>query len=145
MRILLTSFCEFEDEIRAIRNAVFEEEQRVPAEIDWDGNDSKCRHALVLGDAGEPVATGRLAPDGKIGRLAVLNAWRGRGIGTRLLDALVGAARDRGLREVYLHAQTQALNFYEQANFQVRGESFHEAGIEHCYMFRSLSENEEGA
>ena len=145
MTILLTSFSESESEIRRIRNAVFEDEQHVPPGIDWDGNDSKCLHALALGDNGEAVATGRLAPDGKIGRLAVLSAQRGRGFGTSLLRALVGAAWKQGLPKVFLHAQAQALKFYEQAGFQVSGESFDEAEIEHFYMSRSLSDNEGSA
>lgn len=136
--ILLTSFSESESEIRAIRNAVFEDEQHVPPEIDWDGYDGECLHALVLGDNGEAVGTGRLAPDGKIGRLAVLRFQRGRGFGASLLRALVEAARNQGLTKVFLHAQTRALKFYQQADFQVSGEPFHEAEIEHFYMSRSL-------
>ncbi len=143
MTILLASFSDFESEIREIRNAVFEDEQNVPPEIDWDGNDGECLHAIGLGDNGEALGTGRLAPDGKIGRLAVLSAHRGRGAGTDLLRALVGAAREQGLTEVFLHAQTQALKFYEQADFRVRGEPFHEAEIEHFYMSRSLCEDGE--
>lgn len=145
MTILLTSFSESESEIRRIRNVVFEDEQHVPPEIDWDGNDSKCLHALALGDNGEAVGTGRLAPDGKIGRLAVLSAQRGRGFGTSLLRALVGAAWNQGLPKVFLHAQAQALKFYEQEGFQVSGEPFHEAEIEHRFMFRSLPGNEGSA
>ena len=141
MRILLVSFSDFESEIREIRNAVFEDEQNVPPEIDWDGNDGKCLHAIVVGDNGKFLGTGRLAPDGKIGRLAVLRDYRGRGAGTGLLRALVGAAREQGLTEVFLHAQTQALKFYQQADFEVRGESFQEAEIAHFYMSRSLCED----
>jgi len=124
-----------------IRNTVFGVEQNVPPEIDWDGKDEKCLHALVLGEKGEGVATGRLAPEGKIGRLAVLRSHRGKGAGTGMLRALVEAARGWGLRQVFLHAQKQALGFYEKEGFRVRGESFHEAEIEHCYMYRHLGDN----
>ncbi|HAT19447.1 MAG: GNAT family N-acetyltransferase [Roseibacillus sp.] len=143
MTILLTSFSEAESEICTIRNTVFGEEQNVPPEIDWDGKDGQCLHVLVLSEKGEAVATGRLAPEGKIGRLAVLRIHRGRGAGTGMLRALVEAARGQGLRQVFLHAQTQALRFYEQEGFRVRGESFHEAEIEHYYMYRHLGDNGE--
>jgi len=139
--ILLTSFSEAESEICTIRNTVFGDEQNVPPEIDWDGKDEKCLHALALGEKGEAVATGRLAPEGKIGRLAVLRSHRGKGVGTGMLRALVEAARGRGLRQVFLHAQTQALRFYEQEGFRVRGGSFCEAEIEHYYMYRYLGGN----
>jgi len=143
--ILLTSFSEAESEICTIRNTVFGEEQNVPPEVDWDGKDEKCLHALVLGEKGEVVATGRLAPEGKIGRLAVLRTHRRRGAGTGMLRALVEAARGWGLGQVFLHAQTQALGFYEQEGFRIRGESFHEAGIEHYYMYRHLGDNGDSA
>ena len=72
MTIALVEFSEAEIEIRAVRDTVFGDEQNVPQEINWDGNDEECLHVLARGKRGKVVATGRLAPDGKIGRLAVL-------------------------------------------------------------------------
>ncbi len=67
-----------------IRFAVFVEEQGVPREIELDEHDPVSIHVVAFDDQ-QPVATGRLLPDGHIGRMAVLKDWRGRGIGA--LDA----------------------------------------------------------
>ena len=63
-----------------IRFAVFVEEQGVPREIELDEHDALSVHVVAFEDQA-PVATGRLLPDGHIGRMAVLKDWRGRGIG----------------------------------------------------------------
>lgn len=124
--------------LQRIREAVFVDEQGVSAELEWDGKDAQCLHALAAIGAVEPVATGRLQPDGKIGRMAVLREWRGRGLGQAILDELVRAAADSGLTTVYLHAQTHAMPFYERAGFVAEGPEFDEAGIPHRLMRRSI-------
>ena len=143
MTIALVKFSEAEIEIRAVRNTVFGDEQNVPEEINWDGNDEECLHALARGSRGEVAATGRLAPDGKIGRLAVLRLHRRKGLGVRILRKLLEAARVRGLSKVYLHAQAQTVGFYEEEGFQVRGAPFSEAGIVHSYMVLRLQDDGE--
>src|SRR5512139_927614 len=76
-----------------IRTAVFVVEQGVPADLEMDGRDGECAHALAESAAGDPVGTGRLMPDGRIGRMAVLAAWRGKGVGAAILDALMAEAK----------------------------------------------------
>ena len=63
---------------------------------------------------------------------------RGAGIGRPLLETLLDAARQRGCREVLLHAQASAVGFYARAGFTARGPAFTEAGIAHQAMFRRL-------
>ena len=120
-----------------IRFAVFVEEQGVPREIELDEMDRDSVHALALEDE-EPVGTARLLPDGHIGRMAVLKAWRGRGIGGRLLARLIDEARRRGHRQVVLSAQVHAVEFYRAHGFREEGEEYMEAGIPHRDMKRSL-------
>jgi predicted GNAT family N-acyltransferase len=79
-----------------------------------------------------------MLPDGHVGRIAVLEAWRGKGVGTRLVESLSQAARDRGLGEIHLHSQVQAVAFYSGLGFDIRGDTFMEAGIEHVLMVRTL-------
>jgi predicted GNAT family N-acyltransferase len=124
-------------EAKRIRFAVFVEEQGVPAEIELDEIDEHCVHALAV-EGGEAVGTGRLLPDGHIGRMAVLKAWRGRGVGAALLRALIQAARERGDREVVLSAQVHALGFYRRHGFTAQGEIYEEAGIPHQAMRLAL-------
>ena len=70
-----------DEALRLIRFAVFVVEQHVPEELEWDGIDAACEHAIAEDGAGSPVGCGRLLPDGHIGRMAVLRAWRGRAKG----------------------------------------------------------------
>ena len=125
-----------------IRSAVFIDEQRIPAALEWDAADADCVHAVASNRFGAALATGRLlqhAPGvARIGRMAVLSSVRGAAIGRAILDALVDAARARGDHEVLLHAQTSAAGFYARAGFAVRGEPFDEAGIAHIEMARAL-------
>mgnify|MGYP001824568421 FL=1 len=113
-------------------------EQGIPAALEWDERDPDCRHALALLDDDRAVATGRLQPDGRIGRMAVLANWRNRGIGRAILEQLQERARRLKLPVVYLHAQEGTTGFYQKAGFIPRGETFEEAGIPHIEMYRQL-------
>ena len=117
-----------------VRCRVFVEEQGVPMDVEMDGLDPGCVHALARGPDGSPVGTGRLLPEGRIGRMAVLPAWRGRGVGREILSALESEARRRGHGRVLLHAQVAARGFYEAAGYRAVGGVFQEAGIPHVAM-----------
>ena len=120
-------------ELERIRRAVFIEEQKIPEPDEWDGEDAGSVHILVRLNR-DPVGTGRLNAAGKIGRIAVLAGQRGRGIGTLILSRLLDEARRLGIREPYLHAQVQAMPFYEKLGFERKGGEFDEAGIPHVRM-----------
>lgn len=120
--------------LKAVRRAVFVDEQGVPEAEEWDGQDGASRHFIAEDASGTPVGTARLMPSGQIGRMAVLKHLRGKGIGARLLDAAVDAASEGGYERIFLHAQTHAAGFYERAGFRASGEPFMEAGIEHRHM-----------
>jgi len=122
-----------------LRFAIFVGEQNVPPGIELDEMDEKSLHALAFDDAGKAIGTGRLLPDGRIGRMAVVKEWRRRGVGADLLDALVAEARRRGFREVKLSAQLQAAEFYRVHGFVAEGKVYEEAGILHQAMRRSLA------
>ncbi|MGH6628644.1 MAG: GNAT family N-acetyltransferase [Burkholderiales bacterium] len=123
--------------LRAVREQVFVREQAVPIELEWDEFDSLCQH-VVAEAAGQAIGTGRLLPDGHIGRMAVLESWRGRGVGSALLEALLRLARDRGIRRVRLNAQSRSMAFYRRHGFVAEGEEFIEAGIPHRSMWRDV-------
>ena len=125
-------------EAQRIRETVFVAEQGVPREIELDDWDERCEHAIAYDAGGRAVGTGRLLPDGHIGRMAVLRQSRGQGVGGRVLEALIERARERGMRCVVLNAQTHAAPFYARYGFIVAGETFMEAGIPHVAMERNL-------
>ena len=133
--VRLGSWAELAAEAAPIRFQVFVEEQRVPAEMELDEFDALSCHALALAD-GRPVGTGRLLPDGHIGRMAVQAAWRGRGVGAALLQALIAEAGRRGMAQRALSAQTHALGFYGRFGFLPEGEVYDEAGLPHQVMTR---------
>ena len=125
------------EEAQRVRFTVFVDEQRVPAELEMDEHDAVSIHALAytkIGGTPRAVGTGRLLPDGHIGRMAVLKEWRGRGVGRELLRALMQRARERGDREVVLAAQVQAMPFYAAEGFKPEGPVYVEAGIDHQDM-----------
>ncbi|MBW2424261.1 MAG: GNAT family N-acetyltransferase [Deltaproteobacteria bacterium] len=126
------------DLLSAIRREVFVVEQQVPPDEEWDGRDHESWHFVALDGSDGPIGTARLLPDGQIGRMAVLEAYRRAGVGGRLLEEAVVKARAIGLTRVYLHAQIHALPFYERAGFVVEGEEFEEAGISHRRMSMAL-------
>jgi predicted GNAT family N-acyltransferase len=137
-RVHLAKWAQDAAAIRTVRNTVFTAEQGISESLDFDGRDAQCVHVLADLENGEPVGTARMLPDGHVGRIAVHAAWRGRGVGTRLVEYLIEVAREQGLTEIYLHSQAQAAEFYACLGFETRDEPFMEAGIEHVLMVRIL-------
>jgi predicted GNAT family N-acyltransferase len=121
-----------------IRFEVFVQEQRVPAEIELDDMDAQCIHAVAF-DGRAPIGTGRLLPDGHIGRMAVLKGHRNKGVGAAMLKRLIEAAKKRGDRELALSAQVHAVPFYRAHGFVEEGSVYEEAGIPHQAMRLVLS------
>lgn len=123
--------------LRVVRRKVFIEEQYVPEDLEWDEWDAHSLHVLALDGDSHAIGTGRLLQEhdmGHIGRMAVLREWRGQGVGAAILNALIAAARERGLTEVMLNAQTHALGFYARSGFVAEGDEFPDAGIPHRRM-----------
>jgi predicted GNAT family N-acyltransferase len=135
----------------AVRKEVFVGEQGVPEDIEYDAYDAGALHVLAIREDGVPLGTGRLlyGPEaaaktggdptaGSLGRLAVTKAARGLGVGVALVRAIEDAARARGLAAVDLHAQTQAMGFYERLGYVAYGAEFLDAGIDHRAMRKAL-------
>ncbi len=141
--VSLVSWHDGEPLLRAIRETVFMHEQHVPPELEWDGLDEASRHALAVSAHGQAIGCGRIVPPNgpepaRIGRLAVLKEWRGRMVGTALLEALLDYAGSRHYPEVIVHAQVQALPFYRRFGFAEEGAEFMDAGIPHVKMRLAL-------
>ena len=120
-----------------IRFASFVEEPEGTG-FDLDDKDAQCVHAVAYDPSGKAVGTGRLLPEGQIGRLAVLKDWRRRGVGDAILEALTGEARKRGLAEVVLSAPLRAAEFYRSHGFTAEGKVYQEADVLHQAMRKSL-------
>jgi predicted GNAT family N-acyltransferase len=119
---------------QAIRFEVFVEEQKVPADMEWDEMDAQSLHAVAYDGARHALGTGRLLPDGHIGRMAVRKSARGTGAGAAILQSLMQVAQQRGDKKVQLNAQVVAEGFYQRYGFTRIGGIFVSAGIEHIHM-----------
>lgn len=138
IRIVTGDWDSVREDAQKVRTEVFVIEQNVPVELEWDEGDEVSTHAVAYDEQGEPVATGRLLPDGHIGRMAVSQSLRKQGLGKQVLLALLERARVDGHRELVLHAQTHAVPFYERQGFIVEGEEFIEADMPHRLMRLNL-------
>mgnify|MGYP001827159409 CR=1 FL=1 len=138
VHVLPVDWMTHKEALQAIRGAVFIEEQGVPKEIEWDGEDDVSHHFMAINEAGQRVGGGRLLPHGRIGRMAVLPEYRGQGIGRQIRDAAVARASELGFRRVTLHAQLAVVDFYRKAGFLPEGNEFSEAGIQHQAMALEL-------
>src|SRR5690606_34466020 len=103
VRISTVDWSEYYPDIRAIRQQVFIEEQQVPESEEWDDLDESAHHYLAFAD-GQPIATARLLPTGRLTRMAVLSPWRNRGTGSKLLNHVIDHAGELGHTEMTLHA-----------------------------------------
>jgi predicted GNAT family N-acyltransferase len=138
------------DLVHDVRRDVFVVEQEIPEDLEWDDLDATSLHLLAVGPDGTPLGTGRLihgadalkltGVEGRVllGRLAVVKAARGTGLGAELVRAIEEAGRECGAREVELHAQVQALGFYERLGYVAEGPEYPDAGIPHRTMIRVL-------
>lgn len=134
MDVVLGDWASLGECAAAIRLAVFVTEQGVPLDIELDNQDAVSVHVLAKEANGTAIATGRLLPDGHIGRMAVLPAYRGQGVGSLLLNALINEARRQGHTAVVLSAQQHACAFYEAHGFVPEGYPYVDAGIDHILM-----------
>jgi predicted GNAT family N-acyltransferase len=137
-RVELMSWEQAQPSAGPLRFAIFVGEQNVPSGIELDDLDAQCMHAVAFDVDDKPIGTGRLLPDGHIGRMAVVKEWRRRGIGGEILHALMEEARKRGHQEVVVSAQLQAAEFYRDLGFVAEGKVYPDAGILHQKMRRKL-------
>lgn len=134
LKLVIGDWASLQHDAHSVRDAVFVQEQQVPEEIESDDMDPYCLHAVVYDADGSVLGTGRLLPDGHIGRMAVHADARGRGIGGMILRALMQQAQQRGDQQVVLNAQTHAQPFYQRFGFAKASAEFEEAGIPHVEM-----------
>ncbi|MBM4245840.1 MAG: GNAT family N-acetyltransferase [Deltaproteobacteria bacterium] len=124
----------------ALRRAVFVDEQGVDPALDADGLDDGATQFLAWAN-GVPIGTARLRiADGtaKAERVAVLDDFRGRGVGLALMNAVEASARAQGHRSVLVHAQQAVVPFYERLGYTATEDAFDEAGIPHRRMRKCL-------
>ena len=127
--------------IKAIRKSVFQEEQGVDPDLEFDGKDEISDHLIAYLNM-EVVGTARIRylddKTAKIERLAVLSAVRGQGIGKKIMENALQVIANQNIPEVVIHAQEYVKNLYKKLDFVEEGEIFEEAGISHVRMRKTF-------
>lgn len=121
-----------------VRGIVFVEEQGVPYEIEHNAYDLSATHILGETD-GEPFAAGRIRALGeyaKLERVAVRKSYRGKNLGHKLTDFMISVAKEQGFKKFKVHAQAYLKDFYQKHGFEVVGDMFKDADIDHYLMIR---------
>jgi predicted GNAT family N-acyltransferase len=129
----MVTWASHQRQLRAVRTPVFIEEQAVTPEFEWDDIDATAVHLLATLDH-EPIACLRIIEYKKIGRMAVLKSYRGRGLGAALLREAVAICKKQGSKSVYLSAQTHAIEFYRKAGFKQISDEYCDVDIPHVDM-----------
>lgn len=125
-----------------VRKKVFVEEQGVPEHMELDDHDSSSTHFIVK-DQGQPIAAARLRlleeSIGKIERVCVLEAYRGKKLGLLIMQNIEAYAKELGLSKLKLNAQSYAIPFYEKLHYTITSPEFLDAGIPHRAMEKLIS------
>lgn len=120
----------------ALRKEVFVWEQKVPETVERDSYDLTATHYVAIAE-GNVIGTLRLIEQPehiKIGRVAVHQAWRGKGVARQLVEKAMADTRALGHDRFYLTAQSDKLGLYEKLGFVAFGPEFIEGGMPHRAM-----------
>lgn len=138
VKITQVRWHEAENYLREVRQVVFVEEQAVSPDFEWDELDASAIHLLALFD-NQPIACLRIIDCHKIGRMAVLKEWRGRGLGAALLQEAIKICKAHGSKSMHLSAQTHAIEFYRKAGFKITSVEYCDVQIPHVDMQLDLN------
>lgn len=122
-----------EQDAKFIRKQVFIIEQNIPEEEEWDDQDMISDHFVVY-DQDQPIATARLLQNNSVGRVAVLKAYRGQGIGRMIMLEIIRQVHQQDRKFLQLSSQVHAISFYEKLGFSIQGDAYDECGIPHIKM-----------
>ncbi|ENX04219.1 hypothetical protein F900_00203 [Acinetobacter modestus] len=129
---------QLQQDAKLIRTQVFICEQCITEADEWDDQDLISQH-FVIYDQDQPIATARLLENNSVGRVAVLKAYRGQGLGQMIMLEIIGYAQKQRRSVLTLSSQVHAISFYEKLGFTVQGNSYDECGIPHIEMTMSLN------
>lgn len=127
------SWDQLQQDAKLIRELVFISEQNIPEQDEWDDQDAISQHFVVY-DQNQPIATARLLANNSVGRVAVLKAYRGQGIGRLIMLEIIAYAQAQKRPSLQLSSQVHAVSFYEKLGFSIQGDEYDECGIPHIEM-----------
>lgn len=124
---------QLQQDAKLIRTLVFIQEQGIAEADEWDEQDAISQH-FVIYDQDQPIATARLLQNNSVGRVAVLKAYRGQGLGQMIMLDIIDFAKQQERAFLHLSSQVHAMSFYQQLGFVVQGDEYDECGIPHIEM-----------
>ena len=122
-----------------LRSAIFVVEQACIYQ-DMDGKDANAIHVLGFIDKKLIAYTRVFGPgdyfsDASIGRVAVCESHRGKGLGYQIMEASIEAVSAIfDTQHITLSAQLYLKDFYEEIGFKAEGPEYKEDGIPHIRM-----------
>ena len=128
---------QLQQDAKLIRTQVFICEQGITEADEWDDQDVISQH-FVIYDQDQPIATARLLQDNSVGRVAVIQKYRGQGIGWLIMLEIIEHAQQQQYPFLKLSSQLQAISFYEKLGFVTQGNPYDECGIPHIEMMMPL-------
>ena len=129
---------QLQQDAKLIRTQVFICEQGITEADEWDDQDVISQHFLIY-DQDQPIATARLLQNHSVGRVAVVKAYRGQGLGQMIMLEIISYAQKQGLSVLTLSSQVHVISFYEKLGFTVQGNPYDECGISHIEMTMNLN------
>lgn len=115
--------------LKRLRDRVFVCEWRIPRQSEFDQQDPNSEHVLVVDSDGTDIATGRITPEGEIGRIAVISHHRSDEIYDVLYTSLLQIAKEKELNDVYVQCELEGVDHFESQGFQAIGSVFMDSGI----------------
>ncbi len=126
---------------KQLRNRVL----RAPLGLSLSGHDLRDEdsqlHLVAMDGKGRVIGCVLVAFTGeqaRVRQIAVDEAYRGRGIGTALMQRAEEAIRARNIRTAMLHARVTARRFFEKLGYTAVSEVFTEVTIPHLAMQKDL-------
>lgn len=128
--------------IERLRSEVFVSEQKITLP-EIDNEDFNAIHVFLLNENKDnALATCRIFKeqngDWYLGRVVVSKDARGMHLGSKMLEEVHYYLKENGVNKLYCHAQMTAKPFYDYLDYQVKGDTFDEGGIEHILMYKDL-------
>ena len=136
LKVEIVKWIDEHESLKMIRQKVFIEEQNVMSQLEWDGMDEEAIHFLAfknekaIGCARAFVIENYM----QLGRMAVLKAYRGEGVGTALIEKAITTAKLNQLSAIYISAQCHAIDFYKKFGFEITSDIYLDAEIQHRDM-----------
>ena len=126
--------------LKRLRDRVFVCEWRIPRQSEFDELDQLADHILIVDNDGSDIATGRITPDGEIGRIAVVSDRRGKEIYDVLYNALLEIAKAKELDDVFVQCELTGVDHFEEQGFQTVGGVYMDSGIPRQKMSCPISD-----